>query len=121
MTDPTIPGLHAAVTVGARALFHSEYPHALWEDLDYLDRRAYREQVRAVLTAAYPHLIAPAVKAAQYRVRKMVEPEGSAWSVERAGWRAHENFDNEADATAARDHLIAALPLTDPTEPPEAV
>ena len=110
MTDPMIPGLDAAVeaAVNELRLIYNEGPGDLYD------------LVHDAITAAYPHLIAPAVKAAQYRVRKMVEPEGSAWSVERAGWRAHENFDNEADATAARDHLIAALLLTDPTEPPEA-
>ena len=103
MTDPIIPGLDAAVTVGARVLLHSEYPRALWEDLDDLDRRAYREQVRAVLTAAYHHLIEPAVKAARGDMRERCAKDAE---------RTHAPFSALA---------IRALPLTDPTEPPEAV
>ena len=118
MADPTIPGLDAAVTIGSRALFYSEYPRALWEDLDDLDRRAYREQVRAVLTAAYCHLIEPAIRAAREDVR-----ERCAMAVPlRSDDGFEEPWDNGYNAAIEEaTSLIRALPLTDPTESPEAV
>lgn len=94
MTDPIIPGLHAAVMAGARALLRREHPYTLWGDLNDLDQLAYRYEAREVLTAAYPHLIAPAIKAAREDMRERC---------------ADVCWDHDSHSA------IRALPLTDPT------
>ena len=93
MVDPMIPGLHAAVTVAVNELrlTYNEGPGDLYD------------LVHDAITAAYPYLIAPAVKAACEDMRERCAKDAE---------RTHAPFSALA---------IRALPLTDPTEPPEAV
>ena len=105
MTDPMIPGLDAAVeaAVNELRLTYNEGPGDLYD------------LVHDAVTAAYLHLIEPAIKAAREDMRERCALQ--------CGDLAETTYDDADGFEAATgcEAAIRALPLTDPTESPEAV